>query len=86
LPNQQRVETANRIHLPNLHRVETANQIRLPNQRRAESSSLGADIQAEYNLMGDLTSLAECGWLTEYERDVFGLETERNCNTNRNNY
>ena len=41
------------------------------------TSSLGADIEAEYNLMGDVISLAGGGWQTSYERDVFGLETGR---------
>jgi RHS repeat-associated protein len=41
------------------------------------TSSLGADLEAGYNLMGDVVSLATEGWQTGYERDVFGLETAR---------
>jgi len=41
------------------------------------TSGLGADIQARYNLMGDLLSLSNGGWQTQYQRDLFGLETER---------
>ena len=49
----------------------------LDNNRTAITSSLGADISAEYNLMGDVMSLTGGGWQTTYERDVFGLETAR---------
>ncbi|MCD8193452.1 MAG: DUF6531 domain-containing protein [Tannerellaceae bacterium] len=41
------------------------------------TSTLGADIQAEYNLMGDLVSLSGGGWQNRYQRDQFGLETVR---------
>ena len=49
----------------------------IANNRTNITSSLGADIFAEYNLMGDVVSLAGGGWQTAYERDVFGLETGR---------
>ena len=49
----------------------------IANNRTAITSSLGADINAEYNLMGDVMSLSGGGWQTAYERDVFGLETAR---------
>ena len=46
------------------------------NRTRIKSSS-GANIEAEYNLMGDVVSLANGGWKTQYQRDLFGLETGR---------
>ena len=47
------------------------------NNRTHIGSTLGADIEAEYNLMGDVVSLASGGWQNGYKRDVFGLETAR---------
>jgi len=41
------------------------------------TSSLGADIEAEYNLMGDLVGLNSNEWSSQYTRDQFGLEIER---------
>ncbi len=49
----------------------------IANNRTNITSSLGADIEAEYNLMGDLLSLGSDGWSTGYQRDVFGLEMAR---------
>jgi uncharacterized protein RhaS with RHS repeats len=49
---------------------KTGNRIRI-------TSSQGADIEAGYNIMGDVISLSGEGWQTDYERDVFGLETSR---------
>jgi RHS repeat-associated protein len=52
-------------------------QYDIANNRTRITSSLGADIEAGYNLMGDVVSLSAEGWQTGYERDVFGLETAR---------
>lgn len=41
------------------------------------TSSLGADMHAEYNLMGDLIGLNSNDWTSQYKRDQFGLEIER---------
>ena len=41
------------------------------------TSSFGADIRADYNIMGDVVSLANGGWQTQYMRDLFGLESGR---------
>jgi YD repeat-containing protein len=40
-------------------------------------SSLGADIEAEYDPFGELTSLNSGGWIAGYGRDTMGLEIER---------
>ena len=48
------------------------------NSRTRITSTLGADIEAEYSLMGDLVSSGDDGgWQNDYRRDVFGLETAR---------
>ncbi|GHT69833.1 hypothetical protein AGMMS50239_37280 [Bacteroidia bacterium] len=52
-------------------------QYDVANNRIKITSSLGADIEAGYNLMGDVISLSTEGWQTGYDRDVFGLETAR---------
>ncbi|MDR2232685.1 MAG: hypothetical protein LBE56_06110, partial [Tannerella sp.] len=49
----------------------------LSGNRTGIKSSLGADVRADYNLMGDVVSLANGGWQTQYRRDLFGLETGR---------
>ena len=49
----------------------------IANRRIHIGSTLGADIEAGFNLMGDVISLSAEGWQTGYERDVFGLETGR---------
>ena len=60
---------------------ETAGEITseydLSGNRTRIKSSLGADIEAEYNVMGDVVSLSGGGWQTQYRRDLFGLETKR---------
>jgi YD repeat-containing protein len=49
----------------------------IANNRTKITSSLGADIAAEYNMMGDIISLGSDGWQNGYDRDLFGLETAR---------
>lgn len=41
------------------------------------TSSLGADIAAAYNPLGDLMGMTSGNWQTNYQRDLFGLETGR---------
>lgn len=41
------------------------------------TSSLGADIAAAYNPLGDLLNMTSGNWQTNYQRDLFGLETGR---------
>ena len=41
------------------------------------TSSLGADIAAAYNPLGDLLGMTSGNWQTNYQRDLFGLETGR---------
>jgi RHS repeat-associated protein len=52
-------------------------QYDMANNRIRITGSLGADIEAGYNLIGDVISLSAEGWQTGYERDAFGLETTR---------
>ena len=49
----------------------------IANNRTHISSSLGAEIEAEYNLLGDVISMAADGWQNQYKRDEFGLEIKR---------
>jgi YD repeat-containing protein len=57
--------------------TEVASEYDLSGNRTHVTSSLGADIRADYNIMGDVVSLAGGGWQTQYLRDLFGLETGR---------
>ena len=60
--------------------VAVVSQYDASGNRTHITSGLGADIHASYNLMGDLMSLAHGGWQTQYQRDLFGLETSRTLN------
>jgi YD repeat-containing protein len=57
---------------------EITSEYDLSGNRTRVTSNLGADIRADYNIMGDVVSLAGGGWQTQYQRDLFGLETARN--------
>jgi YD repeat-containing protein len=57
--------------------LETVSKYDISGNRVQITSSLGADIHAEYNIMGDVISLSGGGWQTQYTRDLFGGETAR---------
>ncbi|GHV52481.1 hypothetical protein FACS1894181_15600 [Bacteroidia bacterium] len=57
--------------------VEVTSEYDLSGNRTRITSSLGADVRADYNIMGDVVSLANGGWQTQYMRDLFGLESGR---------
>ena len=46
-------------------------------RRERLTSSLGANIEASYDLLGDLNSLSSAGWNADFKRDAMGLEIER---------
>lgn len=56
---------------------EVVSQYDLASNRTHITSSLGADITADYNIMGDLVGLNASSWHTNYQRDIWGLEIGR---------
>lgn len=66
-----------RVTVEKCNGYEVASTYDTDGNRTRITSSLGADIAAAYNPLGDLLGMTSGNWQTNYQRDLFGLETGR---------